>query len=66
MNEGIKCRRRSLAKRASFSVEQCECGAIHVTVGYITIRLEPCAYREMAMAVIEALERLPAGRPTIH
>jgi hypothetical protein len=67
MMQENKCLRRRLAGRASFSVDECDCGAIHLTIGYITLRLDPCAFREMAAAVIEALEQLPErNHPTIH
>jgi len=67
MKEDVPCRRRRLAERASFSVDECDCGAIHLTIGYITLRLDPGAYREVAALMIEALERLHLPhRPTIH
>jgi len=67
MNEDIPCRRRRLAERASFSVDECDCGAIHLTIGYITLRLDPSAYREVAALMSEALEHLNLPhRLTIH
>ena len=67
MTKRNNCRRRRLAERASFSVDECDCGAVHLTIGYVTMRLDPCAYREMAAAVSEALERLPTNaHATIH
>lgn len=67
MTKRKNCRRHRLAERASFSVDECECGALHLTIGYVTMRLEACAYREMAAAIIEALARLPAASsPTLH
>ena len=61
------CRRRRLASRPSFSVDECDCGAIHLTIGYITLRLDPCAYREVVAMMNDALQRLPAPhRPTLH
>ena len=67
MTKSNHCRRRRLAERAPFSVDECDCGAVHVTIGYVTMRLDPCAYREMAAAVIEALPQLPPqAESTIH
>jgi hypothetical protein len=67
MTKRKNCRRNRLAERASFSVDECECGAVHLTIGFVTMRFDPCAYREMAAAVIEALPRLPIHTgPTIH
>jgi hypothetical protein len=62
------CRRRRLAERASFSVDECDCGAIHLTIGYLTMRLDPRAYREMAAAVLEALGHIAPSysRSTVH
>jgi hypothetical protein len=66
-SEGNKCRRRRLAGCASFSVDECDCGAIHLTMGYVTMRLDPCAYREMSTVMVEALAHLCETRPpTIH
>jgi hypothetical protein len=67
MTKRKNCRRRRLAHHASFSVDECDCGALHLTIGYVTLRLEVCAYREMAAAVTEALNQLPVQhRPTLH
>ncbi|HEY1851625.1 MAG TPA: hypothetical protein VGG60_11415 [Candidatus Binataceae bacterium] len=67
MNKRKNCRRNRLAERGSFSVDECACGALHLTIGYVTMRLESCAYRELAAAMIEALAQLPLqDRPTIH
>ncbi|HZP44385.1 MAG TPA: hypothetical protein VFB15_01930 [Candidatus Binataceae bacterium] len=49
------CRKRRLAQRGSFLVDDCACGAVHLTIGYLTIRLERAAYAEMAEAIGEAL-----------
>jgi hypothetical protein len=67
MQGNEKCERRRLAARASFAVDECNCGSIHLTIGYVTIRLDPNAYSEMAVAIAEAFDRLSAhARPTIH
>ena len=67
MNDESKCRRRRLAERASFSIDECDCGAIHLTIGYVTMRLDPCAFREMAARAGFAFDRLPdQSRPIIH
>ena len=67
MKDDTACRRRRLASRGSFSVDECDCGAVHLTVGYVTLRLDPCAYREVVAVMDDALRRLPAPHPpTIH
>ncbi|HTR62153.1 MAG TPA: hypothetical protein VMH37_10655 [Candidatus Binataceae bacterium] len=67
MKDDTACRRRRLAARASFSVDECDCGAVHLTVGYVTMRLDPCAFREVVAMMNDALGRLPVPhRPTLH
>ena len=67
MPNSDKCDRRRLAARASFAIDECDCGSVHLTIGHVTIRLDPCAYSEMAVAIAEALEHLSAQcRPRIH
>jgi hypothetical protein len=67
MDDGRKCVRQKLSERASFRVDSCDCGAIHLTIGFITIRLDAPAFREFAAAVYEAsLPRQAADRSLIH
>jgi len=68
MTQRTKCRRRRLAERPSFSVDECDCGALHLTIGYVTMRLDPCAYRELTAVVNEGLAQLPPPhhRQTLH
>ena len=39
-------------------VRLCECKSIHITVGPVTLNLEPAAFRQMATLVCSAAERL--------
>jgi hypothetical protein len=49
----------SLAERKTLGgVSMCSCGTIHVTVGGVTIRLEPEAFGEMVRMCQDAAERL--------
>jgi hypothetical protein len=67
MDERPKCARRRLAERASLSVDSCACGAIHLTIGFVTLRLDPHAFREFATMVCEAASHLQReDRPVIH
>jgi len=50
--------RAVLARRGAFSVEQCRCGTLHLTLGVLTVRLDPLACAELASTVLEAIERL--------
>jgi hypothetical protein len=62
-----KCKRRRLAERGSFVVELCDCEAVHLTVGFLTLRLDPRAYRELAGALEEALRAISVPeQQTIH
>jgi hypothetical protein len=51
-------RRTPLARRGAFRVDQCGCGTLHVTLGVLTVRLEPLACTELASTMLEAMERL--------
>jgi hypothetical protein len=67
MANEAKCKRRKLAERGTFNVELCDCGAVHLTVGFLTLRLDPRAYRELAGAIDEGLRAMEVrDQPTIH
>lgn len=64
-----KCERQRLAEHGSFTVELCDCGAVHLAIGFVTLRLDPRAYRELARTVDEGLRAIQAEvaqHPTIH
>jgi hypothetical protein len=61
MPGGDKCVRRRLAERGTFHVEMCDCGVIQMTIGCLTLRLDPRAYSELAEAVHESLSKLQTG-----
>ena len=42
------------------TIEICACGTVHVTVGPITMRIQPAALRQLALAAREADARLSA------
>jgi hypothetical protein len=54
------CDKRRLAEHGPFNVQVCECGAVHLTAGFMTLRLEPSAYRELAAVVNDGLLGLTA------
>jgi hypothetical protein len=54
-----RCEKRTLATHGPFNVQVCDCGAIHLTLGFVTVRLEPSAYRELAAVVAAGLVALP-------
>lgn len=48
------CRRQLLARGPFAQVERCTCGAVHLTVGAVTLRLAPEALVELAQLVGDA------------
>lgn len=67
MADDGRCTRRRLAERGAFIVELCDCDAVHLTVGFLTLRLDPRAYRELAGALEEALRAISVpDHQTIH
>jgi hypothetical protein len=62
-----KCEKRRLAAHGPFNVQICDCGAVHLTAGFVTLRLEPSAYCELAAVVNEGLLALTVQTaPTLH
>jgi hypothetical protein len=53
-----RCERRRIAERGTFNIEECDCGAIHLTLGCLTLRLDPAAYGELVEAIGESLNHL--------
>jgi hypothetical protein len=50
-----KCPPRRLLVQGAFStVEHCRCGAVYLSVGPISLRLEASALRELAEVILEA------------
>ena len=47
--------RQPVAHRGPCRIDQCECGVLHVTVGMITLRLQPTTARALAEALELAL-----------
>lgn len=61
-----KCEKRWLAAQGPFNVQMCDCGAVHLTAGFVTLRLEPSAYRELAAVVSQGLLGLTQIAPTLN
>ncbi len=53
-----RCERRRLAECGTFKIEACDCGIVHLTIGCLTLRIEPSAYGELAFAIDESLRKL--------
>jgi len=52
------CVRRTLAVGDFAMVEQCTCGAVHVTIGPVTLRLSASAIAPIALTLNEAARGL--------
>jgi hypothetical protein len=60
------CERRRLAAEGQYAIDVCRCGAIHLTVGPLTIRLEENAYRELASTISAGATELDNRRVRVH
>jgi hypothetical protein len=61
------CERRKLAVCGSVKIEMCDCGVVHLTIGCLTLRFDPSAYRELANTVSESIDNLSVpDRPVLH
>lgn len=57
-----RCTAQTLAQGPLCKVDVCQCGTLHVTVGMITLRFKPGAFRALCATLLEAVERLPSPR----
>jgi hypothetical protein len=53
------CRRHLLARNDIGAVELCHCGAVHLSIGGVTLRLVPGALTQLAGLLAEATDELP-------
>lgn len=64
------CRRQELSRSGFARVELCSCGAVHLTVGAVTLRLCPTALSGLASVMEDAVRELthhqavPVMRPS--
>mgnify|MGYP001265314165 CR=1 FL=1 len=56
MSESASCKRGVLARAAGYRIEYCTCGHIHVSVGPITMHMEPSACESFTQVLNEAME----------
>lgn len=60
----IPCEPRLLCSSAVGTVSQCAgCGQVHVSLSYLTVRLEPDAFQELTAMLAMALQDLAWRRP---
>ncbi len=53
------CQRHLLARNPVGAVELCHCGAVHLSIGGVTLRLMPGAIARLAELLAEAADELP-------
>lgn len=57
---------RLLSSGALGNVSQCrDCGQIHLTLSYLTLRLQPDGFRELTGMLALALQQVPAPVPVL-
>jgi hypothetical protein len=61
----MDCKRDRLAGTPSMSVDVCNCGCVHLTLGAVTLRLHPDAITELARVLGDAKAEL-ARRTDVH
>lgn len=62
MKDTAHCTRKLLAVSSICTVEECDCGTVHLTVGALTLRLEREALRDLQGALASALANLTGSR----
>jgi hypothetical protein len=55
---GTNCTRRTLAAGDFALVERCSCGAVHVTIGAVTLRISASAIAPLAETLTDAAAAL--------
>jgi hypothetical protein len=53
------CKRHLLARNTVGAVELCHCGAVHLSIGGVTLRLVPGALAQLAELLSDATDELP-------
>jgi hypothetical protein len=57
------CARELLARSPIGAVERCTCGAIHLSIGALSLRLDPAVLRAIVIMASEALKELDREPP---
>ncbi len=64
--DNSSCIRRTLAVGEFAVVEQCTCGAVHVTIGAVTMRMSQHTLVPLATTINEAARTLTLDRALQH
>jgi hypothetical protein len=60
------CRREMLAHRGPFQIEACNCGLVHLTIAFMTVRIAPAAVDTLCAALLEAVQKLERPGAVAH
>jgi hypothetical protein len=69
MKDKARCTHKLLASSPICTVEECNCGTVHLTIGALTLRLEREALRDLQGTLTSAVANLDDSeprRPAIH
>ena len=58
MNQDQSCKQETLSQHNCFQISRCSCGALHLSIGPMTIRLAPESMRDLSAVVLAARARL--------
>lgn len=64
--EQNSCRRQTLSQHGPFLVESCGCGMVHLTFGFLTMRLAPSAVDSLCATLLEAVQRFERPQAEAH
>lgn len=56
-------RTKTLAQNEQCSVLQCSCGALHISVGAVTVRVRQAAAEQLRDVLAAALQKIAAEQP---
>jgi hypothetical protein len=60
------CRRQTLSQHGPFTVEACGCGMVHLTFGFLTLRIAPSALDALCATLLEAAAQVERPRAPAH
>jgi hypothetical protein len=64
--QDTSCRRRRLSQRGPFLVEACGCGMLHLTFGFLTLRIAPQAFDALCAVLLEASAQMERPQSATH
>ena len=64
--EETNCRRHTLSQHGPFLVESCGCGMVHLTFGFMTLRIAPSAVDALCATLLEAVQNFERPQAQAH